>query len=234
MTIRRAAGHSFAEFGTVSGDREGQTEFIMKKILYLPLCCMVLAAGYSCRPRTTVTTAGNAAKGYVENIMRGDYESFVQGVSFAVPPPADLARQLEKAHAEALRTLHLPDVASRGGIDRVKVLSEKHSPDNLSCHVVVASHYGDGLVKTVNLDMVNEDDVWKIRETPYREIWRATTSEGATEVVKVRPAGEGGEGRKQFVKDINHPGGRVEVVRVLENGERRREDIPILDDRTVE
>jgi hypothetical protein len=195
---------------------------------------MVLAAaGYSCRPRTTVVTAGDAAKRYVEHIMRGDYESFVEGVSFSVPPPDEQARQLEKAHAEALRTLHLPDVASRGGISRVKVLSEKPSPDNLSCEVVVASHYGDGLVKTVNLDMVNEDDVWKIRETPYREIWRATTSEGNTEVVKVHPGEEGDSAPKQFVKDINHHNGRVEVIRVLENGERHREDIRILDDRTV-
>jgi hypothetical protein len=195
---------------------------------------MVLAAaGHSCRSRTVAVTAGDAAKGYVENIMRGDYESFVRGVSFASPPPADQAGRLEKAHAEALRTLHLPDVASRGGISQVRVLSEKFSPDNLSCHVVVANRYGDGLVKTVNLDMVNENDVWKIRETPYREIWRATTSEGATEVVKVRPAGEGADGEKLFVKDINHPDGKVEVVRVLENGERLRQDVPILDDRTV-
>jgi hypothetical protein len=180
------------------------------------------------------TTAGDAAKGYVEHIMRGDYESFVRGVSFASPVPADQARRLEKTHAEALRTLHLPDVAGRGGISQVRVLSEKFSPDNRSCHVVVANRYGDGLVKTVNLDMVNEGDVWKIRETPYREIWRATTSEGATEVVKVRPAGDGAEGQKLFVKDINHPDGKVEVVRVLENGERHRQHVPILDDRTVE
>jgi hypothetical protein len=199
---------------------------------------VVAALGYSCRPRVVAATPGVAAKQYVEHIMNGDYESFVEGVSFAEPPPADMRRELDKAHAEALRTLHLPDVASRGGIREVKVVSEKPSADNRTCDVVVASHYNDGLVKTVNLHMINDYDTWKIRETPYREIWRATTSEGNTEVVKVRSgdqrdntwARNDNTGEKQFVKDINHNDGQVEVVKVLEDGTRHTEMIRTLDD----
>jgi hypothetical protein len=187
------------------------------------------------------STPGAAAKQYVEHIMRGDYESFVEAVSFSDTPPTGMTDQLEKAHAEALRTIHLPDVDSRGGIREVKVVSEKPSPDNRTCDVVLASHYNDGLVKTVNLHMINDYDVWKIRETPYKEIWRATTSEGNTEVIKVRSGHDRDfikdknvdTGEKQFIKDINHNDGRVEVIKVLENGQRHREEIRTLDDGTI-
>ncbi len=214
----------------------------MKKIIYLAFCCLTAAAVVtSCRPKVVAATPGEAAKQYVEHIMNNDYEAFVKAISFTETPPAEMKAEVDKAHATALRAIHHPDVARRGGIREVKLVSEKPSPDNTSCDVVVASHYNDGLVKTVNLHMINEYDMWKVRETPYKEIWRATTSEGNTEVIKVRTGHERDfvkdksrdTGEKQFIKDINHHNGQVEVIKVLENGQRHREVIRTLDDGTV-
>lgn len=215
----------------------------MKNYACLTICAVVAIAAIasSCNPKTVAATPGAAAKQYVEHIMNDDYEAFVDAISFIEPVPQADAKAAGKAHAAALRTIHQPNVAEHGGIKEVKIVSEKSSPDNTSCDVVLASHYNDGLVKTVNLHMVNDYDVWKVRETPYKEIWRATTSEGATEVIKVRSGHERDfvkdknrdTGEKQFVKDVNHHNGEIEVVKVLENGQRHREVIRTMPDGTV-
>ncbi len=213
----------------------------MKKIILVAIWCLGAAAIVtSCRPKAVAATPGEAAKQYVEHIMNDDYEAFVKAISFAETPPAEMRAEVDKAHATALRAIHHPDVASRGGIREVKIVSERPSADNTSCDVVVASHYNDGLVETVNLHMINDFEMWKVRETPYKEIWRATTSEGNTEVIKVRTGHERDfikdknrdTGEKQFVKDINHHNGRVEVIKMLENGQRHREVIRMMDEVT--
>ncbi len=215
----------------------------MKRIIYLALCgAVVMTFGYSCNTKTVAATPGIAAKQYVEHIMNDDYEAFVEAIFFTEPVPAAMQKNVHKAHATALRTIHHPDVAQRGGIREIKVVSEKPSVDNKTCDVVLASHYNDGLVKTVNLHMVNDYDVWKVRETPYKEIWRATTSEGDTEVIKVRSGHQRDfikdkdvdTGEKQFIKDINRHNGEVEVVKVLHDGKRHKEVIRTLQDGTIE
>ncbi len=214
----------------------------MKKILCFVACLAVIAALGSCNKKSVAATPGLAAKQYVEHIMNDDYEAFVNAISFTEPVSAAMRKSVNKAHAAALRAIHQPDIAQRGGIKEVRIVSEKPSADNTTCDVVVANHYNDGLVKTINLHMVNDYDVWKVRETPYKEIWRATTSEGDTEVIKVRTGHERDfikdkdldTGEKQFIKDINRHNGEVEVIKVLEDGQRHKEVIRTLKDGTIE
>ncbi len=83
----------------------------------------------------------------------------------------------------------------------------------------------------MNYQMVNHNNVWKIRETPYKEIWKATTADGDVETIKIRSGHhrdfvkEKDHGEKQFVKDIVKRDGQVEVIKTLRNGERHREVI---------
>jgi hypothetical protein len=215
----------------------------MKKLISaIAICALVALAGYSCRPKAVAATPGAAAKRYAEHIMNDDYDAFVKAISFIEPVPAATKTTVDRSHASALRTIHRHDVRERGGIKEIKVISEKSSPDNKSSDVVLAGHYNDGLVKTINMHMINDYDVWKVRETPYKEIWRATTSEGDTEVIKVRSGHERDfvknknrdTGEKQFIKDINRANGEVEVIKVLENGQRHREVIRMSPDGTIE
>jgi uncharacterized protein YdaT len=218
----------------------------MKKILYLAACCAAGAVAAvvvcSCRPKALAATPGLAAKQYAEHIMNDDYDAFVKAISFTEPVAVAEKPAVDKSHATALRTIHHSHINERGGIKEIKLVSEKFSPDNKTCDVVLASHYNDGLVKTINMHMVNDYEVWKIRETPYKEIWRATTSEGDTEVIKVRTGHERDfikdknrdTGEKQFIKDINRHNGEVEVIKVLENGQRHREVIRTMPDGTIE
>jgi hypothetical protein len=204
----------------------------MKKILSLALACALVAALGSCNKKAAATP-GVTAKRYVEHVVNDDYEAFVKGISFTKPVDKAYRVEADKAHAAALRAIHHPRTVERGGIKEVKVVSEKLSTDKKTCDVVLANHYNNGTVSTVNMSMIKDGSEWKVRETPSREIWKATTSEGDTEVVKVRTGGErdvvkdrlNDMGEKQFVKDINRAGGEVEVVKVLEDGTRHKEVI---------
>ncbi len=211
----------------------------MKKILCFVACCGVIAAlGTSCNPKSKASTPGEAAKKFATHVVNNDYEAFVKDISFTKPVPAAHKKAVNRAHAASLRTIHHPDVAQHGGVKEVKVVHEKMSPDNKTCDVRIANQYNDGVVKTVDLQMVNEKDVWKVRETPYKEIWRATTSDGETEVIKVRSGHERDfikdknldTGEKQFIKDVHKRDGQVEVIKVLEDGRRHREVIKTLDE----
>jgi len=204
---------------------------IMKKVLYIALvCAAVMAVGASCNKKAAATP-GVTAKRYVEHIVNDDYEAFVKAISFTQPVSKARSAEVEKVHAAALRAIQHPKTVERGGIKEVKVVSEKMSPDNKTCEVVLANHYNNGVVSTMEMRMAKEDGEWKVRETPNKEIWRATTSEGDTEVVKVRTGGERefvkdkvrDMGEKQFVKDIRRAGGETEVVKVLEDGSRHKE-----------
>jgi hypothetical protein len=215
----------------------------MKKIVIPIVAILVAFASYSCRPKASAaTTPGVAAKQTIEHIMNDDYDAFVKSISFTQPVPDAHRASTNRAHAAALRTIHRTNVEEHGGLKEVQLISEKMSPDNKTCDVVVCSHYNDGMVKTINMQMVNDRNVWKVRETPYKEIWRATTSNGDTEVIKVRTGAERDfikdknqdTGEKQFIKDINRADGEVEVVKVLENGRRHREVIKSMPDGTIE
>lgn len=211
----------------------------MKKILYFVACCGIVAAvGASCHSKTVAATPGAAAKKSVEYIMNNDYERFVDQISFIEPVAPAYRKATNRTHATALRAIHHPDITRHGGIKEVRVVSEKMSPDNRTCDVRVASHYNDGMVKNVDMHMINDNKVWKVRETPYKEIWRATTTEGDTEVLKVRSGHERDfvkdkeheTGKKQFLKDVQKRDGQVEVVKVMEDGRRHREVIKTLDE----
>jgi hypothetical protein len=211
----------------------------MKKILYfVTACCVVAALGTSCHTKTKAATPGEAAKRYVTDVVNNDYEAFVDQISFLEPVAAESKKTVNKTHATALRTIHHPDMAEHGGSKAVEVVQEKMAPDNKTCDVTIANHYNDGVVKTVDIQMINEDNMWKVRETPRKELWRATTSDGETEVVKVRSGHErdfikdkvSDTGEKQFIKDINKRDGEVEVIKVLEDGRRHREVIKTLEE----
>ncbi len=203
----------------------------MKKILYLVVCCVAVAALGSCHKKAAATP-GAAAKAYSEHIMNDNYDAFVNAVVFTEP----IKPAAKKATATALRTVHHPDVTAKGGVREVRVVSEKPSADNKQCDVVLTHHYNNGIVETVNYKMINDNNEWKIRANDNKEVWRAITNDGDHEVLKVREGHERDfvkdkdNGEKEFVKDINKRNGDVEVIKVLANGERHREVIKTLDE----
>ncbi|MDR2913165.1 MAG: hypothetical protein LBV38_07785 [Alistipes sp.] len=206
----------------------------MKKILFLVTCLAAAAALGSCNKRATATPGG-AAKHYVEQLQNDNYEAFIAGIAFVKPVEvvAPAARESSECScAESLRAIHRPDVVERGGIREVRLVSEKVAPDHMTCDVTLTNHYLNGDIETIDFTMVNEVDVWKVRENPYKEIWHATDNNGNIEVIKVRTGherdffkGHDDGGEREFVKNILRHNGQKEIVKVLENGTRHREVI---------
>lgn len=207
----------------------------MKKILYIAVCLAAVASMGSCKKKVA-TTASQAAKQYAEHLRNDNYDKFVEAIVFTEPVAPAVRKVVNKAHATQLRTIHHPSITERGGIKEVRVVSETPAPDKKSAKVVLTNHYNNGTVETVNYDMVNQNNMWKIRETPYKEIWKATTNNGDVETLKLRSGHErdfikeNDNGERQFVKDIEKRNGEVEVIKTLENGNRHREVIKTLDE----
>lgn len=207
----------------------------MKKLLYLALCLGAAAMLGSCQKKVSATP-GMVAKQYAEHIMNDNYDAFVNAIVFTEPVKPEVRKAVNAMHAKSLRTVHHPHVMERGGIKEVKIVSEQTAPDNRSCDVVLTNHYNNGVVETVNYHMVNDNKVWRVKETPYKEIWTGTTNEGDKEVVKIRSGRnrefikDNDNGEKHFVKDIVKRNGQIEVIKVLENGERHREVIKVMDE----
>jgi len=207
----------------------------MKKILYIAVCLAAVASMGSCKKKVA-STASQAAKQYAEHLRSDNYDKFVEAIVFTEPVAPAVKKVVNKVHATQLRTIHHPSVTKKGGIKEVRVVSETPAPDKKSAKVVLTNHYNNGVVETVNYDMVKANNIWKIRETPYKEIWKATTNEGSVETIKLRTGHdrdfikEKDNGEKQFVKDITHRNGQVEVIKTLENGIRHREVIKTIED----
>ncbi|MDR2890325.1 MAG: hypothetical protein LBV18_01770 [Alistipes sp.] len=223
----------------------------MKKFIYVAVCFAAVATLGSCKKKVT-STPGMAAKHYVEQMCCDNYEDFVEAIVFTEPvEPATQAapaasadkatqkatrRAISKSHADQLRAVHHPDVTDRGGVKEVRIVSETPAEDNLSTAVVLSSHYNDGTVETINVDMVNENKMWKIRETPYKEIWKATNADGDTETIKIRSGHDrdfikdNDNGERQFVKSILRRDGPVERIKTLSDGRRHREVIKHITD----
>lgn len=206
----------------------------MKKILYIAVCLAVVVALGSCKKKAV--TAGEAARQYTEHIMHDDYDAFVDAIAFREPVKPEVRKVVNAAHAKELRTIHHPDVTRRGGIKEVRLVSERPDARNKTADVIVRNVYNDGSIENMNYQMVNDNNLWKIRVTPNKEVWRATTAEGDLETVKIREGKERDfikdkdNGEKQFVKDIVKRDGQVEVIKTLANGERQREVIKTLDE----
>ncbi len=207
----------------------------MKKLLCFTLCLAAVAALGSCKKKVAATP-GEAARIYTEHIMNDNYGAFVEAIVFTEPVAPEVRKTVNALHAQHLRTVHHPNVTERGGVKEVKVVSQKISPDNSTADVVLTNTYNDGLVETVNYQMVNDNTTWKIRVTPNKEVWRAVTSDGDHEVIKIREGHardfikEKDHGERHFVKDIVKRNGEVEVIKVLENGQRHREVFKTIDD----
>ncbi len=206
----------------------------MKRILYIAMSLVAVASLGSCNKKATATTPGAKAKQMTEHMCNDNYEAFVEAIVFTNPVKPEVKKVVNTEHAKALRTVHHPSVTEKGGVKEVKVVSENIAPDRKTATVVLTNQYNNGVLETVNYDMVNDNNEWKVRVNDNKEVWRATTSEGDHEVLKIREGHdrdfvkEKDNGEKHFVKDIVKRDGQVEVIKHLENGHRHREVIKTL------
>lgn len=213
------------------------------------VCCAaatVTLAGCKDKKKTTVQTPSMAAKECAQCLKDGNYEGFVEAVVFEEPiavvaakpmngkstsprkatPARKVSKQQVRQHAAALKAMHQPEVQKKGGIKDVDVVSETVSPDGQTAVVVVTNAYNNGDVDQVGYLMVNDPETqqWKVKVNKNKEVWRAVSNDGTSEVVKVRDGDVRDfvkvkqDGHKDFIKEID--GNHREVLKAMEDGHK--------------
>lgn len=126
----------------------------MKKVLYFGLFVMALVLATACTP----DSPGAAAKKYSEYLKSGDYDKFVDGISFKEQETADHKAAL----VSMLKEKASKEFDKKGGIKDIEIISEEISEDGATAKVVLKQTYGNGESDEGNYDMVKENGKWKM------------------------------------------------------------------------
>ena len=102
--------------------------------------------------------AGQAAKAYYDQLLHGDYDSFVAGRYQPDSIPASYCEQLV-ANAK----MFLGHESDHGGIKEVKFLSAKADTSKHVADVFLTFVYGDRSTEEVVVPMVEHNGVWYMR-----------------------------------------------------------------------
>lgn len=207
---------------------------IMRRILlFVAVCIMAVAFITGCKKKVS-NTPSQAAKESAELIKSGNYDEFVEHLYFepaeasadsvAVATPAhEVAKNKEHAR-QAMKTTAHKHIQEQGGIKNVVVKSETVAPDGKTADVVMTVQYNNDLSEDVSSAMILDQNVWKVRVTPHKEVWRIRTSDGQHMVFKLI-SGENREvlkdnenDDKDVLKEIER--GNTEISKVKHDGEK--------------
>lgn len=130
----------------------------MKRLMHLVLPLLLFGA---CGPSgpTPAEMAGQAAKVYYEQLLRGDYASFVDGTYRRDSIPPSYREQLI-ANAKMFVGQQTDE---HGGIKTVRVVSATADTAHHVATVFLGFAYGDSLHEQVAVPMVERGGVWYMR-----------------------------------------------------------------------
>lgn len=128
----------------------------MKKFMTHLLFMFIVAIGMiSCTP----STPSGAMEKYLSSLKAGDYEAFVDGVSFSETDPAKLEESREML-VSLIKEKGSKDFEKKNGIQKFEILSETISEDGNSATVEYITYFGDGSDKKEKSKMVKVDGKW--------------------------------------------------------------------------
>lgn len=128
----------------------------MRKFMTHLLFMFIVAIGMiSCTP----STPSGAMEKYLSSLKAGDYEAFVDGVSFSETDPAKLEESREML-VSLIKEKGSKDFEKKNGIQKFEILSETISEDGNSATVEYITYFGDGSDKKEKSKMVKVDGKW--------------------------------------------------------------------------
>ena len=189
---------------------------MMKKVTVLMICALGVAAFSGCNSKKTV---GEIAKSHHENLKNQDYTAYVETIYWDEMPPAVVSAEKSR-NAEILKVKAQPAIEARGGIKEVAVKSENVAPDGKAANVVLTNTYNNGDKEDIHYAMILDEDVWKVKMGPDREVWKTVLADGTHESFKLKEtenreiwkAHLGDE--RDFVKEIDGENRHVEKIKV--------------------
>lgn len=105
------------------------------------------------------STPGNAAIEVYKLMADGKYEKALD--KFYVADPAE-REQFESMMLSLCKEKMEPQMAAKGGIEKIELVSEELSEDGKSARVTTKITYGDGSEKEDRTNMVNVDGEWLV------------------------------------------------------------------------
>ncbi|MEG1498395.1 MAG: DUF4878 domain-containing protein [Bacteroidales bacterium] len=107
-------------------------------------------------------TPGNKAKATMEYLYQGDFEKYVDGVSFATDTTEE-NRTANKALLLSFMKEKGPELKKeKGEVKKIEIISENINPDKKTAKVVLKITYASGKSETENVDMKKIKGDWKI------------------------------------------------------------------------
>ena len=103
--------------------------------------------------------AGRAAKLYYEQLLKGQYETFLGGENRSEKLPDSYRKQL----LTNLRQFVEQQKAEHNGIDSVSFVSSVFSEKDSTASAFLLFHYGDRTAKQVVVPMLKKKGVWIMR-----------------------------------------------------------------------
>jgi len=216
----------------------------MKKALVLMACALVATAFTGCNSKKS---PGEVAKAHHEMLKNNNYNGYVDNIYVdetllpvsVTPAQRDqYVRTVNQQNAQMLRQKVQPTLDARGGIKDVAVKSQNIAPDGRNANVTLTNTYNNGQMEDVTYAlMMDNNDEWKVKMGPDKEVWRAVSTDGRHETIKLKDETnrqimkDDADGNRDFVKVIQD--GNREVTKVKEDGDRQVRKVIEKEDETV-
>ncbi|MDR1756255.1 MAG: hypothetical protein LBR65_04745 [Culturomica sp.] len=203
----------------------------MRKLIYVGICALALVLFANCKSNKKASP-GVVARTQTENLAKGNYDVFVEGIVFEEPVPGTMHTTVSKPvtpeqkvhHVAAVKKHIEPVVKAKGGVKKVAVATEKVAPDGKNAQVSVKTTYNNGDVEHMDYDLVKVNDDWKLRSGHERDVMRRRTAEGNLEVLKLKESPHKEvlkaheEGIRDFIKEKETE--HKEVLKTKVDGEK--------------
>lgn len=134
----------------------------MKRVLYsflLVLPCLLLACSKKKDEIDHGRLAGQAAKHYYEQLLKGKYDAFLGGENRSEKLPDSYRKQL----LTNLRQFIEEQKKEHEGIDSVSLASSVFSEKDSTVSAFLLFHYGDKTTEQVVVPMIKRKGVWMMR-----------------------------------------------------------------------
>lgn len=105
-------------------------------------------------------TPGGALKQYSEYLQKGDYEKFVDGLTFDESQDAATVKEQKAALVSMLKEKVSKEYEKKGGIKSIEILSEEIAEDGNTAVVKTKHTYGNGETEEGDQQMVKRDGKW--------------------------------------------------------------------------
>ena len=132
----------------------------MRKFLFFFIGCVCMASLFGCNHKIDPSDmAAITAKGYYDQLLKGNVKDFVDGTYRAYPIPKVLHEQLM---ANARMFIYTQDSLHRG-IKKVDIIDSKIDTVSHTDNVFLKFYYGDGTNEDILVPMVESRGKWMMR-----------------------------------------------------------------------